>query len=69
MAAEWAQSLRDQCVAAGVPYFFKQWGEFDARGVRLGKKEAGRLLDGRLWSETPPRDLGHTRTVEGLWAL
>jgi protein gp37 len=28
MYASWAQSLRDQCVAAGVPYFFKQWGEW-----------------------------------------
>lgn len=28
MQANWAQSIRDQCVAAGVPYFFKQWGEF-----------------------------------------
>lgn len=24
----WARSLRDQCVAAGVPFFFKQWGEW-----------------------------------------
>lgn len=28
MHPEWARSLRDQCVAAGVPYFFKQWGEW-----------------------------------------
>ena len=28
MHPEWARSLRDQCKAAGVPYFFKQWGEF-----------------------------------------
>jgi protein gp37 len=39
MKAEWAQSLRDQCQAAGVPFFFKQWGGAD-------KKAAGRLLDG-----------------------
>lgn len=25
---EWARSLRDQCAAAGVPFFFKQWGEW-----------------------------------------
>lgn len=28
MHAEWARSLRDECRAAGVPYFFKQWGEW-----------------------------------------
>lgn len=28
MHPDWARSLRDQCVAAGVPYFFKQWGEW-----------------------------------------
>jgi protein gp37 len=28
MHPEWARSLRDQCQAAGVPFFFKQWGEF-----------------------------------------
>jgi protein gp37 len=29
MHPDWARSLRDQCAAAGVPFFFKQWGEFD----------------------------------------
>lgn len=28
MHPDWARGLRDQCVAAGVPFFFKQWGEF-----------------------------------------
>lgn len=28
MHPNWARSLRDQCKAAGVPYFFKQWGEW-----------------------------------------
>lgn len=28
MHPEWARSLRDACASAGVPYFFKQWGEF-----------------------------------------
>ena len=42
----WVRSLRDQCVAARVPFFFKQWG---------GKtpKSGGRLLDGRTWDEYP----------------
>lgn len=30
MHPDWARSLRDQCAAAGVPFFFKQWGEFTA---------------------------------------
>ena len=28
MQPEWARSIRDQCATAGVPFFFKQWGEF-----------------------------------------
>lgn len=52
----WVRYLRDQCAAADVPFFFKQWGEFaPIEGVmqRVGKKKAGRLLDGREWNETP----------------
>ena len=54
METEWARSLRDQCVAARVPVLFKQWGAW-YDGVRLGKKEAGRILDGRTWDEYPER--------------
>jgi protein gp37 len=43
---DWVRSIRDQCLAAGVPFFFKQWG-----GVR--KSEAGRELDGAFWDELP----------------
>lgn len=80
---DWARSLRDQATAAGVPFFFKGWGEWapirnDSKGdqdaldaslrtgakramawpdgevsYRLGKKAAGRLLDGRTWDEVP----------------
>lgn len=46
MAPDWAVGLRDQCVAADVPFFFKQWG-----GVN--KKKAGRILDDRTWDEMP----------------
>ncbi len=28
MHPEWARAIRDKCAIAGVPYFFKQWGEF-----------------------------------------
>ncbi len=81
MHPEWPTSIRDQCLEAGVPLFFKQWGEFCPRSVparledskippipyrpdsedtfpwgwveRVGKKKAGRLLDGREWNEYP----------------
>ena len=68
MHLDWARSLRDQCQAADVPFFFKQWGEFapnwfcDDDGKydggpiwmdRVGKKSAGRLLDGREHNEYP----------------
>lgn len=55
MAAEWARSLRDECKRQGsaLAFHFKQWGEYDEAGVRVGKKAAGRLLDGRTWDELP----------------
>lgn len=79
MHPDWPRLLRDQCKAAGVPYFFKQWGEwspgvapaapenadfatFYSKGFRfddgqwmdrVGKRESGRLLDGREWNEYP----------------
>jgi protein gp37 len=99
MHPDWARSIRDQCQAAKVPYFFKQWGEYlpfeeagqapfwidqtgkewDGHGLdiidpetgdigkgwhedslhsdcackKVGKKLAGRLLDGREWNEMP----------------
>ena len=81
MHPDWVRSLRDQCQTSGVPFFFKQWGEYspvgagnpsryihpskpndglwhkDADGVipvwRIGKKAAGRMLDGREWNEYP----------------
>ena len=83
MHPDWARSLRDQCQAAKVPFFFKQWGEWAPAAVplvgmvggprqeliapdgtfgpahdsvivaRIGKKTAGRRLDGREWNEFP----------------
>ena len=89
MHPDWARFLRDQCAAAGVPFFFKQWGEWmphpsgelvtirqfhnqigyidrdtgdrkqntnrhtDETMRRIGKKRAGRLLDGVEHSEFP----------------
>ena len=49
MAEEWAIEIRNQCGAAEVAFFFKEWG-----GVR--PKSRGRLLRGREWNEYP-RDL------------
>lgn len=46
MKRDWVVSVRDQCSAHGVPFFFKQWG-----GVR--KSLSGRELDGRTYDEYP----------------
>jgi protein gp37 len=46
--AAWIQSARDQCVAAGVAFYFKQWG-----GLR--PKAKGAVLDGREWKQFPAR--------------
>jgi len=70
MNPDWARSIRDQCQAVGVPFFFKQHGAWaSVSGVgcrgehhyfkngptvrRVGKKAAGRELDGRTWDEYP----------------
>lgn len=53
MKAEWVRDIRDQCVAAGVPFNFKQWGLYDERGRSVGKTKAGQKLNGRLWEEMP----------------
>jgi protein gp37 len=42
----WVTDIRDQCQAADVAFFFKQWG-----GVQ--KKRTGRELEGRTWDEMP----------------
>lgn len=46
MDVEWVREIREQCLNADVPFFFKQWGG-------TNKKAAGRLLDGRTWDEMP----------------
>lgn len=82
MHPEWARSLRDQCSAAGVAFFFKQWGEWlpgcqyregdrerfrekaqhsfchDHHSWWVGKKLAGRMLDGRTHDEFPKTEGG-----------
>lgn len=49
MQATWVREIREQCLASGTSFFFKQWG-----GVN--KKKAGRELDGRTWDEIPEMD-------------
>ncbi len=46
MNPDWVRDIRDQCVEAGVHFFFKQWG---------GRypKQGGRLLDGQTWDKIP----------------
>jgi protein gp37 len=43
---QWVTQIRDQCIDAGVAFFFKQWG-----GVQ--KKKTGRILEGRTWDQMP----------------
>jgi len=71
MHPDWARLARDQCVADGVSFFFKQWGTYVPQGqfwhwskrkyrfddgtlmFKVGKKDAGRWLDGREWNQLP----------------
>lgn len=50
---DWFLQLRDQCADLGIPFHFKQWGDHDRHGYRVGKKVAGRMLDGRTWDGFP----------------
>lgn len=51
MDPDWPRSLRDQCVAAGVPFFFKQWGG--------SRSEGEALLDGEEWRQFPLEEVKH----------
>lgn len=53
MDPAWADGVRVQCAALGVPFFFKQWGTFNGEGRRVGKKRAGRILNGRTHDAMP----------------
>ena len=58
MWPEWPRKVRDQCVAAGVPFFFKQWGTWAPNGpaqimMKLGKTAGGHILDGETWQQFP----------------
>jgi protein gp37 len=63
MHPAWVIDLRDQCRSAKVPFFFKQWGG-------KNKKQAGRVLERRVWNEMPQdarvKSISHF-THESLW--
>lgn len=54
MHPEWVRKVRDQCAEAGVPFFFKQWGEYIPvgpyqYGMNVGKQFVAIAADGRTW--------------------
>lgn len=53
---QWVRAIRDLCREHGIPFFFKQWG-----GTR--RTQAGRMLDGREWSEMPAPLPAHFSSV------
>ncbi len=57
MASGWVNEIRDQCLTAKVPFFFKQWG-----GVI--KSRTGRELDGRTWDQMPGQVPPQQRRIE-----
>ncbi len=58
MKPEWVREIRDQCLQAEVPFFFKQWGG-------TNKKKAGRILDSLTWDDMPAL-LGEGRKLPAL---
>jgi protein gp37 len=57
MHPDWARSIRNQCAASGVPFFFKQWGAY---------LPAGQLMaDGRPWSPASGNSLHATKSLSG----
>ncbi|MBU0640022.1 MAG: phage Gp37/Gp68 family protein [Planctomycetes bacterium] len=69
MEVEWVRSIRDQCIAATVPLFFKQWGQLSTNPdpgdptakPNGGTAKGGRMLDGRTWDEMPGRPPSRSR--------
>lgn len=54
METEWALSLRDQCVDASVPFFFKKHGDAWCKRFDVSAKSAeNRTLDGQVWEQYP----------------
>ncbi|HET8833563.1 MAG TPA: phage Gp37/Gp68 family protein [Gemmatimonadales bacterium] len=58
----WAAGLRDQCLAGGVAFFWKQWG---GRTPKAG----GRMLDGREWNAYPVKRVPRSSAANGIGAV
>lgn len=54
----WVTSVKDQCEAANVPFFFKQWGDGYRKGAHIDGEyiPMGRLLEGKEWNALPWRE-------------
>lgn len=57
MRREWVDNIKRQCDAAGVAFFFKQWGTWGADGQKRSKKANGRRYRGRIWNAMPALSL------------
>lgn len=64
MHPDWARSLRDQCQAAGVAYFFKQWGEWGPLAGELHVKEYSKAIRTDDWREVHKHKLLNFPTGE-----
>lgn len=64
MNADWVRKVRDQCLGAGIPFFFKQWGAWGPDGIKRSKKANGRSIDGRQWSQLPKLPLAPKRSAD-----
>lgn len=53
MKPEWVDGIKRQCDAAGVVFFFKQWGAWGADGQKRSKSANGRRYRGRMWDDMP----------------
>ncbi|MCH9845045.1 MAG: phage Gp37/Gp68 family protein, partial [Alphaproteobacteria bacterium] len=53
MHQEWVDEIYRACQKSGTAFFFKQWGAFNAEGIKVGKKQAGRIWRGKTWDEMP----------------
>jgi protein gp37 len=51
--ADHFRNLRDECIESHVPFYFKQWGEHNQEGLRVGRNNTGEALDGREWRQMP----------------
>ena len=56
MKREWVLNVKRMCDEQGIAFFFKQWGTWGVDGKRRGKKNNGRILDGRIWDASPQAD-------------